>query len=248
MQHAVGAHALWHLRILAGWVPPKGVSIIRALAGWFEIANVEAMAASTNQTVELAARYELGRLSVIGHGARHARTLVELRKAVAASQWRDPGGETVESLLIGMRLGWAGLIRQAATDRREWGSGLAAMILAQDLFLPGAAHRNASVRRAQGIGSGWQNTTDLASYIAALPAAAAWVFADVQGVEELWRAEDTWWERIAADGADLLLTSQLGRGTVTGAAAVIVADARGTQVSLSRSARAGAHGRDHALI
>src|SRR5689334_25150384 len=40
-QRAVGATLLWHLRVLAGWQPAEGSQAVRALAGWFEIANVD---------------------------------------------------------------------------------------------------------------------------------------------------------------------------------------------------------------
>src|SRR5690348_12115393 len=40
-QHGVAASVLWHLRVLAGWLPPDGVQVLRTLAGWYEIANVD---------------------------------------------------------------------------------------------------------------------------------------------------------------------------------------------------------------
>ncbi|MFF8941507.1 hypothetical protein ACF1A5_04325 [Streptomyces sp. NPDC014864] len=41
-QRAVAATLLWHLRVLAGWLPRGGVTILRPLAAGFEIANVAA--------------------------------------------------------------------------------------------------------------------------------------------------------------------------------------------------------------
>ena len=40
-QHAVAETILWDMRVLAGWLPRDGVSLLRLLAGWFEIANVD---------------------------------------------------------------------------------------------------------------------------------------------------------------------------------------------------------------
>jgi hypothetical protein len=40
-QHAVRAALLWHLRVLAGWQPRAGAELVRRLAAWYEIANVE---------------------------------------------------------------------------------------------------------------------------------------------------------------------------------------------------------------
>ncbi|MDF3301503.1 hypothetical protein [Streptomyces tropicalis] len=42
-QRAVAATLLWHLRVLAGWLPRGGVGILRPLAAGFEIANVTAL-------------------------------------------------------------------------------------------------------------------------------------------------------------------------------------------------------------
>ena len=40
-QHAVRAALLWQLRVLAGWQPRAGAELVRRLAAWYEIANVE---------------------------------------------------------------------------------------------------------------------------------------------------------------------------------------------------------------
>jgi hypothetical protein len=40
-QRAVAATLLWHLRVLAGWLPREGADMLRLLAGWFEVANVD---------------------------------------------------------------------------------------------------------------------------------------------------------------------------------------------------------------
>lgn len=40
-QRAVAECLLWDMRVLAGWLPREGVGLLRALAGWFEIANVD---------------------------------------------------------------------------------------------------------------------------------------------------------------------------------------------------------------
>ena len=40
-EDAVGRTLLWHLRVLAGWLPRTGVDQLRLLAGWFELANVD---------------------------------------------------------------------------------------------------------------------------------------------------------------------------------------------------------------
>lgn len=44
-QHGVAATVLWNLRVLAGWLPRDGVAMLRTLAAWFELANVDEMLA-----------------------------------------------------------------------------------------------------------------------------------------------------------------------------------------------------------
>ena len=38
-QRAIAETALWHVRVLAGWMPPRGIELVRILAAWFELAN-----------------------------------------------------------------------------------------------------------------------------------------------------------------------------------------------------------------
>ena len=58
-QHAVRAALLWQLRVLAGWQPRAGAELVRGLAAWYEIANVEEQLRSfANEPAEPA--YELG--------------------------------------------------------------------------------------------------------------------------------------------------------------------------------------------
>jgi hypothetical protein len=41
VQHGIAATVLWDLRVLAGWLPRGGLRLLRPLAGWFEIANMD---------------------------------------------------------------------------------------------------------------------------------------------------------------------------------------------------------------
>jgi hypothetical protein len=45
-ERGVADTLLWHLRILAGWLPTAGAALVRALAGWFELVNVDARLAA----------------------------------------------------------------------------------------------------------------------------------------------------------------------------------------------------------
>jgi hypothetical protein len=246
VQHAVADQALWHLRILAGWVPAGGIRAVQALAAWFEIANVEETVFAISSNESIPPPYQMGRLSLARRGVHRAASLVEVRRALTRTRWGDPGGDRADALLFGVRLAWGELLRRVIRQRRDWGLGLTALVLAQDRFLPGARHP--VPRHVAGLGSGWRDATDVESFVAALPARAAWALADVRDATDLWEAEETWWRRVVADGYDLLRHGRLGQGTVVGAAAVIVADARFTRTALDRAYRGGTEAVDHAGV
>ncbi|HET8680706.1 MAG TPA: hypothetical protein VFM54_02350, partial [Micromonosporaceae bacterium] len=99
-QRGVADTLLWHLRVLAGWVPSDGVRALRLLAGWFEVANVAGLAASlaaggTAAGGTAAAEqpyltpgerpYQLGRLATAWPRLATASSAAELRLALARS-------------------------------------------------------------------------------------------------------------------------------------------------------------------
>ena len=53
-QRAVSATALWHIRVLAGWLPRGGAEVVRTLAGGWEIANVALVLASMRAAAPVA--------------------------------------------------------------------------------------------------------------------------------------------------------------------------------------------------
>ena len=81
-QRAIAATTLLHLRILAGWLPPGAVGVVRALAGWFEIANVEDRLAYLLGH-EPQRPFELGSLSLAWPALSRAQTPGDLRAALA---------------------------------------------------------------------------------------------------------------------------------------------------------------------
>jgi hypothetical protein len=105
-QHAIASTILWDLRVLAGWLPQDGVRLLRTLAGWFEVANTdELLQAMTGRPA--GAQFRLGTLATAWPRLRQASSLPALRAALAASPWRDPGGDTVLALRLGMRARWS---------------------------------------------------------------------------------------------------------------------------------------------
>jgi hypothetical protein len=84
-EREVAATALWHLRILAGWLPRSGVTELRLLAGWFEIANVdERLREFGGQRAE--APFRLGALATAWPQLAATTGVQRLRAALAASR------------------------------------------------------------------------------------------------------------------------------------------------------------------
>jgi len=253
-QRAVAECLLWDLRVLAGWLPREGVGQLRALAGWFEIANVDELLQSLAGR-PAAEQFQLGSLATDWPRLRHARSLAGLRAALAASSWRDPGGDSGRDIRVGMRMSWA--VRVAAGDdpARTWAAGAAALLLAGERF--GAARPAANVGDSDtGAVSSTVSSTVLAGARTllgpaavsagtlstlrdALPSQARWALAGVSSPDGLWLAEAAWWTRVAADGRALLRASGPDNGPVLGSVAVLAADARRVCAALEAAARGG---------
>ena len=102
----VAASLLWNLRVLAGWLPAQGAEMLRALAGWFEIANVdEHLHALSGHRAT--APFELGTLATAWPRLARTSSLDELRDALTTSIWGDPRGSTPREIQLSMRFAWA---------------------------------------------------------------------------------------------------------------------------------------------
>jgi hypothetical protein len=255
-RHAITETTLWNLRVLAGWLPPRGVDLVRKIAGWFEILNIEghavALVAGTRWSESPVA---LGALATVWSEAKNTASLDELRATLARSPWNDPGGATLADILLGLRLGWARWLRTILPDAASWGDGALALAIAKGRFLRPADGRSRSLPRIAELGSGWRAATDVADLARRVPSTARWVFADVHSAEDLWQAEHLWWERVDHDAASLLRHARLGRTVVVVAAMLLVTDCWRVQAALDRAARgravsdtAGAKGWAHAIV
>ena len=133
-QHEVAGTLLWDLRVLAGWLPRDGVRLLRTLGGWFEIANVDELLQSIAGR-PAGPEFRLGTLATAWPRLAQAASASELRTALAASAWRDPGQPTAQAIRLGMRSRWAARIAELGEPARTWAAGAAA------LLVPGAGRR-----------------------------------------------------------------------------------------------------------
>jgi hypothetical protein len=212
-QHAIAETILWDLRVLAGWLPRDGVGLLRLLAGWFEIANVdELLQALAGRPPD--AEFQLGALATAWPRLSEARNAAELRAALTASAWGDPGADTRAAIQAAMRARWAARVAASGEQARTWAAAAVAVASLASAVSP----RQGRPGRLRAP----------AAAAAAAPAA------------EPWQAETDWWRRIDREGRSLLRSSATDSAPVLGAVAVMAADARRIRAALASAARGGA--------
>jgi len=238
-QRGIATAILWDLRVLAGWVPGDGVRLLRALAGWFELANVEELLqAMAGRPAD--AEFALGALATAWPRLRQAASPARLRATLAASAWGDPGGETAAAVLQGMRARWAARVAASGDPARSWAAGAEAVLLAGERFAAGREAGNTLTGGTPALlGPAAAGAATLDELNRRLPARARWVLAGISSPGDLWRAEVAWWAGVERDGFRLLRTSSLDSGAVLGAVAVMAADAWRVRAALEIAARGG---------
>jgi len=239
-QHEVAGTLLWDLRVLAGWLPRDGVRLLRTLGAWFELANVDELLQSmAGRPAE--AEFRLGALATAWPRLRQAASTSELRAALAASAWQDPGRETVQALRLGLRARWAERVAELGDPARTWAAAAAAGLVAGERVAAGHAADPAvmgGALRLLGPAAGRAVTLD--ELAASLPPPARWVLAGITSPAGLWRAEAALMSRVGQDGLRLLRGPGMGRGVVLGAVAVMACDAWRIRAALRLAARGGA--------
>ncbi|MFC5810910.1 hypothetical protein [Streptomyces heilongjiangensis] len=255
-QHAVSATLLWHLRVLSGWQPTGGADVVRALAAGFEISNarhhVRSLSAEEPRPDPAggpssdAARpppYRLGALATAWTSLARTRTPAELRAALAASVWGDPGDDSPAAVATGMRVSAALRLAAVVPDAARWAAARLALLLARETFVVGRRLPDVSVRRAARLlGPRAVRAASYDDFRRALPPTARWLLDDVGEAADLWRAEGWWWDAVERDGMELLRRSRFGPQPVVGAVALLSVDAWRTRGALELAARGGGPG------
>ncbi len=238
-QREIASSVLWDLRVLAGWLPSEGVRLLRVLGAWFEVANVDELLQSiAGRPAE--AQFELGALATAWPRLRQAASGSELRAALAASAWRDPGGESAYAVRMGLRARWAARAAALGGPARSWAAGAVALLVAGERFAAGRAMDPGIMGGALSLlGPEAPGAATLEEMARSLPSQAGWVLAGLTAPADLWRAEQAWLARVERDGLRLLRTSSLDSGTVLGAVAVMACDAWRVRAALEIAARGG---------
>jgi len=234
-ERGVRATALWHLRVLAGWLPPGGSDVVRMLAGGHEIANVEAHVdelAGALPTVP----FDLGALGTAWPRVRAALSIAEVRVALAMSPWGDPGSSERAVFAASLRVAWARRITERIPELRRWAAAGAAVVIAGERFGHGRElSTTAAIDAGRLLGPGWAGAS-LRSFIDGLPADVRWVFDDVSDERDVWRAESTFWRRLGDEAARQTRRARDGEAAVAWSAVLLLCDARRVCAALEAAA------------
>ena len=238
-QRAVTAALLWQLRVLAGWQPREGVAAIRLMAAGFEIVNVEDQLRSLSGELP-PEPYRLGALATAWPRLARASGPEELRAALTASAWGDPGGSSLAEVATGMRLAAASRTAAGLPSAARWAAGRAALIVARELFVGARRLTEPTARRASRLlGPTAMAARTFPQFRERLPHTAQWAVRDVADAGGLWRAEAHWWTRLEQDGFELLRGSRFDAPCVVGAVAALSTDAWRVRAALEGAARGG---------
>jgi hypothetical protein len=237
-QHAAAAAILWDLRVLAGWLPQGGAHLLRTLAAWFEIANVDELL-HTMRAGQPGNVFALGSLATAWTRVREAGSVADLRAGLAASAWGDMGADSASAIRLGMRVRWGRWAAGLRDPVRTWATAATALLVAGQRFAAGQAIPAAMRPSLRGVTGAATGAGTLATMATALPPRARWVLAGVTSPDDLWRAEAAWWARVEQDAFSLLRTSASDSTPVIGAAAVLAADAWRVRAALATAAGGG---------
>ena len=239
VQHGVAATVLWDLRVLAGWLPRGGLRLLRPLAGWFEIANIDELLESIVGR-RAGDQFELGALATAWPRLRRSASPAELRAGLAASAWKDPGGDSGLAVRVGVRARWAERVAALGGPAQAWAATAMAVLVAAERFAAGRP-LNPAVRAVARnlLGAPAAEAATFAGLRHQLPTRLAWALEPAHSPADLWKAEAAWWDRVEREGFQLLRASTLDWHPVLGAAALLCADARRVRAALELAARGG---------
>lgn len=238
-QRAVVATFLWNLRVLAGWSPPAGVAVLRALAATVEVVNIEEHLRRL-AAADWAPPYRLGALATAWPRVAATSDPAGLRRVLGRSRWGDPGSDDPHDTSVALRLVVAERISVEVPAARSWAAGAAALVLARELaFRPDPIPARIRFLAERVLGPTVATADTLADIRAGLPVAARWALADVTGPDGLWRAEAAWWARVDRDAAALSRQGRAEPQALVATVAALAVDAWRVRAALELAVRGG---------
>lgn len=231
-EQLVAATEIWQLRVLSGWLPRSAVGLARALGARYELANIEAHAQALAVRGRRQPYFELGSLALSWPRIAATTSASELRAALAASPWGDPGDVSPEALHDILVLRWLRMVAAEAPQATGWVIGAAVLVAAKQLLVRGPSETLARAA-APLIGSEWVRARSVPELRSAMPVAGRWALDGIGSPAELWRAEAGLAARVESDGFRLLRQGTPGVDAVLGAVAVLAVDGWRVRVALA---------------
>jgi hypothetical protein len=238
-QLAAANSTAWQLRVLAGWVPPSGRSIVRVAAAPLEILNVEQHLRQLSGG-DQRAPILLGSLASAWPRIERCTTPETVREALAVSVWSDPGGSASSDITLGMRTAWVRRAVRHVPPATSWALGYLAMLAARELYSFDreiAATTGRHVDRL--LGQSWRRAATLAEFRDGLAPAAVWPLAEVESADDLWRGEVAVHRRVATDAARLAARNRFDQRVVVGIVGLLMSDLYGVLAAVETAGRGG---------
>lgn len=235
-QRHVAATALWNVRLMSGWLPPGGSSVLQPLAAWFEITNIEERLAYLSGGGH-PLPYQLGPMGGAWRTVAALTTPDAIRDALAHSRWGDPGTSDPDGMVLALRFRWAAWVAGAVPGGAVWAESATALLAARLMFTLPTRSSGPREPAIHWLPAAWQHAGSVTDLAAMLPHRLAWVLAGVQEPSDLWTAEARWWARVRLDALDLMLRSRFESSVVVGVAALLAHDAWLVRAALSAAAR-----------
>ncbi len=235
-QRGIADTLLWHLRILAGWLPAAGGALVRALAGWFEVVNIDGRLAALASDGREPLPFVLGTLATAWGAAEGARTVEELAAAVAGSAWATPRVRSGAELALGLRVAWGRRVQESAPEAADWVAGAGALLAAREVLVARSGEHAAQLLHYPGIDRRALAANTLPELRDALGPRAAWALSGIAEPVELWQAELGWWDRVE-DDAHALLRRVDDEAVVLAAVALLAVDAQRAARALQSAAQ-----------
>ncbi len=235
-QLEVARTMLWHLRVLAGWLPRDGAQALRVLAGGFEIANLdEHLHRGDGATAE--EPYRLGTLQIAWSRLAATTSVDQVHQVLTSSAWGDPGPD----VRLGVRLAWAQLVVGSVPGAAGWARAAAALLLVRRSLLAGCPPSGRPAEQSRDLlGHAFTDAlrgSGVAELTALLPRDTRWVLEPVRRPGDLWRAETGWWRRVEQEASAALRDVSFTFAPVLGAVGVLACDARRVRAALGAAAR-----------
>lgn len=224
-QRATSETLLWQLRVLAGWLPPGGAGLIRAIAAAYERDNVVALDEHLQGGPEPSKAFHLGALSTAWPRLRSQSSRPALAEALHRSAWGATAPLDQVALRDVLTLAWLRRLSAAERSATGWSRSASVLIAARMVLVDQTVPTPRVLDLVHPwLGRAWATSRDLDQFRAALPRPAQAVLKQVEEPSDLWRAEARLRAEVEADAVRMMHASLPGPDVVLGAVAVLAVD------------------------